>query len=198
MEIKGVDAYYEEMKKLYPTVPEKDLKLILNYGWRSIYRINVNGGDVDIITPKFKCYFGHLNADSLEHFKYYIKKLCIKFRILYNKRKVAYNGYYYFALSDKSYQNYEAQKRKRGRPRKHFNYGNVKLYKIFEECDLQNFCYRYIFRVRMPIEFGFKLYKPNFETDQAELIQVREPLKFKDILVQNRKYEMIYGTKRNS
>ena len=43
----------------------------------------------------------------------------------------------------------------------------------------------------MPVDFGISLYKKELTTDKAELILVREPLKFKDILLTNYNYQFI-------
>lgn len=198
MKITRIEDYYEKMQELYPTVPKRDLLKIMRYGWEQIYRLNANGADVDIVGSNYKCYFGQFTYNSVVHFNYYKKKLCIKLRILYHKRKVPYNGYYYFALSDERFEQYLQQKRRRGRPRKHFKYGEVMLYKLYDECCLRYSSCKYIFRIKVPIELGFKRYMPDLNTDQAELYEVRDVMTFKDILVQNRKYELIHGTKGNS
>lgn len=198
MQIKRIQDYYEEMYKRYPQISKKDIKRILNYGWKMLYVNNNYGADVLLTNNKTWCYFGSLTKNSINHFHYYIQKLILKFRILYNKRKIQYNGYYYFALTEQQYQNYLAQKKKRGRPRKHFEFGPCMLYKILDECKLRNRNKKYIFRVKMPIEQGFKLFYPNYKTGDSEHIITRDPCKFKDILVENCKYELIYGTKGNS
>lgn len=43
----------------------------------------------------------------------------------------------------------------------------------------------------MPIDFGISMYKRELTTDQAELVLVREPLKFQDILLANYNYQFI-------
>ena len=52
---------------------------------------------------EFLCYLGKLWIDSLTHFKYYIKKQIVKIRLLNKKLKIPWEGYYYFALTDKEY-----------------------------------------------------------------------------------------------
>lgn len=198
MQIKKIQDYYEKMYEMYPDVSKSDIKRIVTYGWKMLYANNSYGADVLISTRKVWCYFGSLTKNSIAHYYYYIKKLIIKLRILYNKRRVQYDGYYYFALTNRQYEEYLAQKKSKGRPKKYFNYGNCMLFKILDECKLKDHNRKYIFRVKIPVEQGFKLYYPNYRTGDAELIIVRDPCKFKDILVENCKYELIYGTKRNS
>jgi hypothetical protein len=48
-----------------------------------------------------------------------------------------------------------------------------------------------IFRISLHADLGLSLYKPNFETDKAELILKRDPLSFKDILASNYQYQYV-------
>lgn len=65
------------------------------------------------------------------------------------------------------------------------------LYKYFDECNLRNSGAVAIFKLSLHSDFGLSMYKPNFETDQAELVLERDPLTFKDILASNYKYEFV-------
>lgn len=196
MEIKRINDYYEDVRKLWPRLPEKDIKRILNFGFKSLYLHNSYGGDTIINDRDFVCYIGYLRNNSISHHKYYIKKLVIKLRVLYKRRKVEWDGYYYFALTDKQYEEYEKQKRSRGRPRKWFDFKQIMLYKIKDECSLQQHNCRYIFRVPYVSDIGFTSLHREYRCDKAELIEVREPLKLKDILVTNYNYEVL-NEKRN-
>lgn len=191
MEIKTIDDYVERLQQKYPLIPEKDIRRIIKFGWRSIYLANIYGGDVCLKNSKLWMYIGFMRKDSLKHFNYYVRKLAIKLRILYKRKKIKWDGYYYFALKDYQYEHYLSQKKRRGRPRKHFDFGTVMLYKIRGECELKEFSCRYIFRVSYDIDVGYKLLKKDFKTDKAELIEIREPMKFQDILTTNNKYEIL-------
>jgi hypothetical protein len=100
MEIKTINDYYEDVHKLWPRLPEKDIMRILNFGFKSLYLHNSYGGDTLIKDGDFLCYIGYLRNNSIQHFKYYVKKLVIKIRVLYKRRKFEWDGYYYFALTD--------------------------------------------------------------------------------------------------
>ena len=196
MQIKTIQDYYEDVKKLWPRLPEKDIRRILNFGFKSLYLHNSYGGDTFIKDRDFLCYIGFLRNNSISHFHYYIKKLVIKLRVLYKRRKIEWDGYYYFALTDTQWDNYNKQKKGRGRPRKWFNYGQVMLYKIKDECSIRQFSNRYIFRIPYPSDVGMTFFYRDFKSDKAELIAIREPLKFEDILVTNYKYDIL-NEKRN-
>lgn len=197
MQIKTVNDYYEEIRKLWPRLPEKDLIRILNFGLKSLYLHNSYGGDTFIKDKDFLCYIGYLRNNSIAHFHYYIKKLAIKIRVLYKRRKINWDGYYYFGLTNDQYEKYLSQKKSKGRPRKWFDFGQVKLYKIYDECYIKEFNNRYIFRVPYKSELGMTLFYKEYRSSEAELIEIREPLKFEDILVTTHKYNVL-NEKRNN
>lgn len=191
MKVKRVNDYYESIQKKYPDIPKKDIERILKYGWRQLYMCNNIGADVIIKDQDFWSYIGYLKRDSLQFFRYYIKKLITKLHIISFKKKVKWDGYYYFALTNSAYERYCKQKNKRGRPKKIFNYGNVLLYKSLDECKLAEFGHRYIFRIPYLCELRRTYFIPELITDKAEHIITREPLSFKDILVFYNKYDVL-------
>lgn len=191
MEIKTIKDYYEQLYERFPDVPKKDIQRVLNYGWKSLYLHNSYGGDTFIQDKELWCYIGHLKKDSIQYFLYYIKKLSIKLRVLYKRNKIQWDGYYYFALTDQQYEEYIGQKNKRGRPKKNFTFNKVFMYQILDECKIREFGKKYIFRIPYISKVNFKFYVPKLVTDKAELIIKREPLKFKDILVHENKYDFL-------
>lgn len=191
MQVKTVKDYYEQMYEMFPEVPKKDIQRILKYGWKSLYLHNSYGGDTIITDSSFWSYIGTLRKNSLKHYMYYIKKLTIKLRVLYKRNKIPWDGYYYFALTDNQYEEYIKQKNKKGRPKKHFKYGNQVLYKILDECKIQEYNRKYIFRIPYISDLGLSFYKQDLTSDKAELIITRDVQKFKDILVSNNNYEFL-------
>lgn len=191
MEIKTVKNYYEKMYQLFPQVSKKDIQRVLNYGFKSLYLHNSYGGDTLITDKDFWCYIGTLRNNSLKHFLYYIKKLTIKLRVLYQRKKIPWDGYYYFALTDNQYDNLIKQQKRRGRKRKYFDYGSQVLYKLLDECKIREYNRKYIFRIPYTTNMGFNFFKKSLISDKAELIITREIQKFKDILVTNQSYEIL-------
>lgn len=186
-----IKDYYEKLYLLFPAVPKQDLHKILSFAWKSLYLHNSYGGDVHVNFNDFWCYFGHLKRSPLEHFYYYRKKLIIKLRVLYQRNKVPWDGYYYFAITENRYQEYLKQKNKKGRPKKYFNFGNIMLFLIKDECRIDDPSTKYIFRIPYLSKIGTRIYIPELITDKAELIESRESVTFKDILVNNFKYEFL-------
>lgn len=191
MQIKTINDYYEDVRKLWPRLPEKDIKRILNFGFKSLYLHNSYGGDTLFKDSDFLCYIGYLRFNSLSHFKYYLKKLAIKIRVLSKRRKIPWDGYYYFALTDSQWENYLKQKKSKGRPRKWFKFGQVMLYKLKDECSIKQHNNRYIFRVPFKADIGMTYLDMDFKSNKAELYLERNPLKFEDILVSNNNYDVL-------
>lgn len=187
----NVKDYYGYIKEQFPEVTLKDIKRILNYGFKQLYLLNSFGGDVIIKDNDFWCYIGTLRNNSLKHFHYYKNKLTVRLRVMYKRKQIQWDGYYYFALTENQYQNYLSQMNAKGRKKKNFNFGNIKLFKIFNECEIQEYNKQYIFRIPQPIDFGYTVWKQPLITSEAELIITRDPLKFEDILVTNHKYEFL-------
>lgn len=186
-----ISDYYLQIYRQFPEVPQEDIKRILTFAWKSVYLHNSYGGDLLISGDSMWYYIGNLRKSSLQHFHYYIRKLTVKLRVLYKRKKIDWDGYYYFALSDSQYSNYISQKNKKGRPRKNFNFGSVYLYQILDECKINEHYKRYIFRVPFIARVKQKFFIKELISKDAELIITREPLKFKDILIHENKYEVL-------
>ena len=185
-----IKDYYEQMFDLFPKVPQQDIKRILGFAWKALYLLNSYGGDVNIKNSDNWYYIGNLKKNSMQHFVYYKNKLIKKIRLMYRRKCKKWNGYYYFSLNQKQYDKYLAQKKTKGRPRKHFNFGPVFLYQILDECRLQECGIKYIFRIPMISIIKLKFYNPNLVAN-AELIEVNHSFKFKDILVNDNEYEYL-------
>lgn len=196
MKVKTIQDYYEQIFQEYPNIPKSDIKRILQYGWKSLYLHNSYGGDVLLKNQKFWLYSGQLMNDSIKYFNYYKKKMRIKLRIMYKKKHIPWDGYYYFALTEDQYNKYLSLKNKKGRPRKKFTFNKIIMYKIYDECNIIESNRVAIFKIPMIIDYGFTLYKEELTTDQAELILVREPLKFNDILLSKYNYQFILNDSR--
>lgn len=189
--IKTVQDYYEKLYEEYPTIPKEDIRRICLFGIKSLNIHNTYGGDVLITNKDFWFYCGQLMNDSLKYFNYYKNKMRVKLRIMYKRKNIPWDGYYYFALSKNQYNNYLEQKNKKGRPRKKFIFNKVVLYKIYDECSIAESNKVALFRIPYGSEFGLSLFKNELITDKAELILERNPLTFNDILLTNYNYQFL-------
>lgn len=185
-----ISDYYPQIYKQFPEVSEEDIKRILVFAWKSVYLHNSYGGDLLVSGDSMWYYIGNLRKNPIQHFHYYIRKLITKTRVAYRRQGSPWEGYYYFALSDKQYECYLLQKNKKGRPRKKFDFGSVFMYEILDECRLNEHSKKYIFRTPIIAPIKLKYFSSKLVAS-AELIQVRSPLKFKDILVNDNEYEFL-------
>lgn len=183
--------YLKQIYKLFPDVSKQDIKMILTFGWKSLYLHNSYGGDVLIRDPEFWCYMGKLKKDPIYHYYYYIRKLTVKIRVLYKRKQTQWDGYYYFALTERQYAKFRAQMNKRGRPKKKFHFENLMLYQIYEECSINEADHKFIFRVPMLVCRNLKVFKRDCYLEGVELIEERDPLKFSDIRIFDNKYKCL-------
>ena len=109
MQLKTIQDYYQKLFELYPSVPKSDIKRILQYGWKSLYLHNSYGGDTLINRSGFWFYCGRMMNDSIRWFDYYKKKMSIKLRVMYKRKQIPWNGYYYFALSKQQFLKHSIQ-----------------------------------------------------------------------------------------
>ena len=178
----------DALQEKFPTISKKDLKRVCQYGSKQLYLLNSYGGDVFLKDKDFWCYIGFLGKSALAHFAYYKRKLSTKLRVLSKRKKIEWDGYYYFGLTENQYQEYVSQQKHRGRPRKKYTFHKVFLYKLLDECKIKEHCATRIFRIPYNSEIGFCYYKPELVTDKAELIITRQPAKFQDILTSTNDY----------
>lgn len=191
MQIKTFKDYIPELQKLFPDADVKDLIRICRFGLKSLYLHNSYGCDVLIRDNEFWCYFGSLMKDSKKFFNYYAKKLSTKLFIMYRRMGYEGDGYYYFTLADHDYEQYLKQKNARGRKRRKFFFERVALYKYKDVCSIRGHACKYLFRVKMPIDVGYIYLKRNGYLEDPELIEIRDPLKFKDIIITNNNYDCL-------
>lgn len=187
---KKVQDYVDEIQKKFPEVPKKDIEKILTYGFRLVYLHEAYGGDILIkggsIVPNFFFLIGRLTYSNIKHFKYYVKKMIIRIRVIFNKAKPIYNGYYYFALSEKEYQDKIMNKQSPlGKKKKKFEYGPTMLYKIEKECLVKEYNRPYIYRIPIITDLGFKVFKRSLITTEAEFLYKRETKGFKNVGINN-------------
>lgn len=188
---KNINDYLEIVYSKFPDISQSDLKRICVFCFKSLYLCNSYGGDIHFKDNEIWCYIGFLKKDSIKHFLYYIKKLTVKLRVLYKRKKIKWDGYYYFALSQKQYDQFIGTPNKRGRPKTKFTFKNIMLYQILDECKIDNFNKQYIFKIPYLTWIKTKFLVPEVTTDKAELIIKRNPMKFKDILITDNEYDVL-------
>lgn len=186
MKIKKVNDYVEEVHKLYPEIPEEEIKRILVYGWKMILQYVSFGNDVSILSNKFFFFIGRIPSSALSAFHNYCYKLSKRIRYMFKRTGSKWDGYYYFARSEPQYIDYLNQSKK-----KYKIFKNVKLYKILEECKVKEYFSPYIFRLNEDKTSWTVKFYSEIKTKNAELIIKRDPLKMQDVLVSQNKFKYI-------
>lgn len=201
--IKEVRDYVDDVQKKFPEVSKKDIERILKFGFRVLHLHESYGGDILLKShqiPNFFFLLGELTFSNIKHFQYYVRKMITKIRVIFNKSKPIYNGYYYFALSEKEYKEKIIDKQSPlGKKKKKFEYGPTVLYKIEKECLVKEFNKQYIFRIPIITDLGYTIFKKSLVTTKAEFLYKRETKgfsnvgfnrysKFKKEILKNNKY----------
>ena len=175
---------------MFPDVPSNEVKRVLRLGWRNFYIYNSYGCDVLVKGHTFAAYCGTYMKDSLKYFEYYKKKMSKRIRMLAIKKKLPWDGYYYFTRYKNQYQEYKDQINSRGRKRKYFKFKNVFMYKYKDDCMLKDSTASALFRIPVPLDMGIFWYQKEIVTDKAEFIEERKPYKMKDLLWNNYTYDV--------
>lgn len=189
--IKDINDYIPELQKKFPRIKKEDIKRMAEYGWRMFYFYNLRGCDTIINSTKYNfwMYCGQLSSDSLKYFEYYKTMLARKLRVLFIKKKLKWDGYYYIGISEEEYNRTFPKK---GRPRKYFKYSSKTAFKIFGEAELYYSRAKYFIRFKYPVDMGWKFYKDELKIMNVELVKISDsPLTFKDVLIQNNKYNIL-------
>lgn len=177
---KTIKDYEDAICEKFPQIRKSDIQKILKFGWKQIYLCNSYGGDVIIADDDFYFYSGKGLKDPLKHFYYYRKKLITKIMVMYKRRKIKWDGYYYFACTNPQQERVEEQ---RSRGCKIINYGNQIFYQNYDECRIKEWNRRYIYRFKSMVNFGRTYYLPNFRSSDVEFYEYRPSIKFDGVSV---------------
>lgn len=181
-----INDYVKAVHEKFPELTEYEVKRILTYGWKMIIQYVCSGNDIMINTTKEFVFFGYIHRDMLKTFQIYCTKLARRIRYMFKKTYSQWDGHYYFARTEKQYQDYLSQHRKKIK-----TFKDVFLYKLLEEVKIDNHNSQYIFRLSEDKMSRMKKYYPELKTKEAELIIVRDPLKMGDILTSQNKFKYI-------
>lgn len=187
MEIRRVDDYIDKVAEKYDKIPKDVLKKVIDFGLKAYFRVNSMGGDVLLKSPYFTAYTGKFfHPDRVYDFGMYRKtKMMIKNRIQYVRKKNKYDGYYYFGMTEKMYNQYK-EHFKTGRRHKKVRFERLFLYKLFSEV-FDTTPFTRFFKIEIPEEKGFKEWVENLETSKFEYIGKRVDKKFIPVDYEKRK-----------
>lgn len=184
MNLVTCDKYYDKIIERWPELTYKQVDKIIKRGLNSLYLYNLYGGDVLLKSPLYVMYFGKLFKNGGVFHNYWKIKWKIKLRIQYKKSKTKYDGYYYFGLTDKEFQEYKHKIKPTGKRRQVIHFDKIVLYKILEECFIHKE-YKHIFRIKYPEDCGFIMKKEKWAAKDFDYMYKRN----KDNLIEPVSYE---------
>lgn len=183
-----INDYVDSVHEKFPELSREDVKRILVYGWKMILQYSSKGNDISMISRNFFFFIGQIPVSSLAVFNRYCYKLAKKIAFMFKRVKAEWDGYYYFTRTEKQYIEYLKQDRKKIK-----TFKNVFLYKLLDQCRVQNHNDPYIFRLKEDRTAWDRKYYPEIKTKNAELIIQRDPMNMQDLVISNNKYKYING-----
>lgn len=169
MAVKRLSDYIDQVHAKFDKLSKDEISKILNYGFRKYHYINYSGGDVMIReTNKLKIlvYTGVLFLDFKKYYKYYIKKYSIKFRLLNNRRKIKWDGYYYFGLSDRLLSEYTDQIED-----SLLIFEDIVLFRLLDELKT-HLGHTHYFKVKSDEYRGYSFYARLFEIENDKITKI--------------------------
>lgn len=186
MKITNVNDYVDKVHEEFPELTKEEVKRILVYGWKQIIQCVSAGNDVSILTPKCFFFIGKIPKNALQTFKHYCHKLSKRIAYMFGKSNAKWDGYYYFTRSERQYQEYLKQNK-----RKYKVFKDVFLFKLYEELRVKEHANPYIFRLKEDKTDRMHKYYPIIKTDKAELVSIRDAMNMGDLMTSQNKYKYI-------
>lgn len=186
MKITTVNDYVDVVHEQFPELTKQEIKRILSYGWKMILQYKSFGNDIHVLTPTFFFFIGQIPVSALSAFKTYCYKLAKRIQYMFRRTRAEWDGFYYFARSERQYIEYLSQNRKKIK-----TFENVMLFKLLDECKITEHSKPYIFRLKEDKTMWMKKFYKEIKTRNAELIITRDSLKMKNIMTSANKYKYI-------
>lgn len=165
--IRRVSDYIDAVQEKFPEIERKDLERIINWGLRTYHVANRQGFNVRIGSHsghKWSWSGRRVDIDS----DFYQKKVREKERYKYKLDNKEWDGYYYFYRTPKQMsKDYLVD-----RIAKHGEifFPSIMLYKSVGECNKCHWGKRYFFRIKYPMDCGYKMFKKNYRTNKYEYL----------------------------
>lgn len=181
--VKRLEDYFDKLHEMYPDVEMQDIKRIVNYGMRMMFRYIRRGCDVKLSNDSgFWILFGCLTNDGMRHYKYYKRKLLSKIEVMSILKKVKWDGYYYVAITDDEYEHL----------RKNLTITNRPIFKFLDTARVFYDDYKHFVRFKALTDLGYSFYKPKMLCRGVEPIYHRDkPLTLSELTIENNKYDIV-------
>ena len=186
MKITNVNDYVDIVHEQFPELTREEVKRILVYGWKMILQYKSFGNDIQVLSPNFFFFIGKIPVNALSLFKTYCYKLAKRVQYMFKRTQSTWNGYYYFARTENQYKEYLKQNK-----RKIKVFENVMLYKLLDQCKIEQYGKPYIFRLKEDKTQWMRKFYKEIKTKNAELVIVRDPLNMQNLMTSANNYKYI-------
>lgn len=184
--IKYVDDYIDKLQEKYPNVLRSDIKKIVNFGFRLMFRLIRRGLDVQIQNKDLWFYIGELTNDGTKHYYYYKRKLLLKIRYIF-EQKHKWDGYYYTAVPDKYY-----EKLIKVNPIKTVKLENATMFKCLDAAKVYYNNMKHFIKFKPITDLGYSYFRENVTLKQVKLVYSRDnPMKLKDLIIDSKNYDIV-------
>lgn len=178
MTITDVNDYVDLIIENHPELTEKQVKYILRFGMIAFDNYLRKGYSIKLSSPKVTMWTGEKHTYNIKtRLKRRKKHVEQKARLNYHIEKIAFDGYYYFFITEEIFKEIKPFENTT------LKFDKIIIYKSFEECFASGTnCY--IFKFYYPTDLGFKCLIEN------EMIRDYEFLgkKINGKLIKKRKY----------
>ena len=142
MDIVYAEKYFKQVRERFSYLSEKQIEKIVKYGLRSFFAHNKLGADVLLKSNYYTAYVGKLYNNMTLFSYYYNIKMKLKLRIKHKRKKLPFNGKYYFSMNEEDYQKYFGYRKPKQRKIK---FEKLRIYKLYEELALYKPAYIFEF-----------------------------------------------------
>lgn len=188
-----INDYLPQLYEAFPDIPKEDIKTIVRYGWRMLYKAHMAGCDTLVSSQdnRFWFYIGFLQRDSLKHINYYRKQLVRKIKYLFNTSKKDTSSIYYIGLNQEEYDQFCKDTSKRGKKKQKFTFNKKVSFKSKDACFVDGFNTVCILEYDNLIYRGFSFYNETLTVLNPKIVKLNKTKTFKDILVNNNDYDLL-------
>lgn len=184
--IKYVDDYIDQLQEKYPNILRSDIKKIVNFGFRLMFRLVRRGLDVQIQNRDLWFYVGELTYDGIKHYHYYKRKLLMKIRYIF-EQKYNWDGYYYLAVPDKYY-----EKLTKVNPIKNIKVSKATMFKCLDAAKVFYDGMKHFVKFKAITDLGYQYYREQATIKNVQLVYSREKaMTLKDLMIDSKNYDII-------
>lgn len=184
IKIKTIYDYIPQLKQHFPQYSEKEIKRLLLSMFTNILDFSRNNCKIYTrVNNQFSVNIG-TNLNTEKFFKYnYLQRLQKSLKLLYKKKRIVWDNYYYFALNDYIYKY----------PRTGGGYilHDIILCKSLDFIETMNLQEAYLYKVKWDTDLGFCIHRKKMVVFKPQLIKFKPKTPFKDLMVSNRRYELL-------